>query len=60
MADLTLQQAAAELGMSPETLRWQIRNGKLKASKMGPIWTVTRRELERYRRDSRREKAGDS
>jgi excisionase family DNA binding protein len=51
MADLTLRQAAAELGVAEATLRWQVRNGKLKATKVGPVWTVTRREVERYRRD---------
>lgn len=54
MAELTLVEAAAELGMSPTTLRVQIRNGKLKARKVGPVWVVTRREVERYRRESRR------
>lgn len=50
MADMTLEQAGQELGLSPATLRSQIRYGKLKATKLGPIWTVTRREVERYRR----------
>lgn len=51
---MTLAEAAASLGVSPETLRWQVRNGKLKARKVGPIWTVTPKEVERYRRESRR------
>ena len=54
MPDLTLQEAAEELGVSASTLRWQVRNKKLKATKVGPVWTVTRREVERYRRESRR------
>lgn len=49
---MTLNEAAAVLGVSPDTLRWQIHNGKLKAKKVGPVWTVTPREVERYRRDS--------
>ena len=49
---MTLNEAAAALNLSPDTLRWQVRNGKLKARKVGPIWTVTPREVERYRRDS--------
>lgn len=53
---MTLADAAAHLGMSPDTLRWQIRNGKLRAKKIGPIWVVTEREVERYRRENRREK----
>ena len=51
---MTLKEAAILLGVSAETLRWQIHNGKLKASKHGPVWWVTRAEVERYRRESRR------
>jgi excisionase family DNA binding protein len=51
---MTLAEAAASLGVSPETLRWQIHNGKLTARKVGPIWTVTPKEVERYRRESKR------
>ena len=53
-AMLTLTEAAARLGCSPETLRWQVHNGKLKARKVGPIWTVTPKEVERYARENRR------
>jgi excisionase family DNA binding protein len=51
---LTLVQAAERLQMSPDTLRWQVRNGKLKARKVGPVWTVSEREVERYARENRR------
>lgn len=51
---LTLQEAARLLGVSPTTLRVQIRNGKLRARKVGPIWTLTPKEVERYRRESKR------
>ena len=51
---LTLNEAAERLGLSDSTLRWQIRNGKLKARKVGPVWTVSEREVERYRRESLR------
>lgn len=51
---MTLNEAAKVLGMDPGTLRVQVHNGKLKAKKVGPIWTVTPREVERYRRESRR------
>ena len=51
---LTLAEAATSLGLSAATLRWQIRNGKLRAKKVGPVWTVSEREVERYRRESRR------
>ena len=51
---MTLNEAAAILGLSPDTLRWQVRNGKLKARKVGRDWHVTPREVERYRRESLR------
>jgi len=46
---MTLNEAAAELGLETSTLRRQIGRGSLRARKVGPVWTVTRRELERYR-----------
>jgi len=55
---MTLAEAAQLLNLSPETLRWQIRNGKLRARKIGPLWTVTEREVERYRADNLRSTSG--
>ena len=46
---LTLAQAATRLGLSPSTLRVQIRNGKLRGRLIGKTWTVSEREVERYR-----------
>jgi len=51
---LTLTEAAGLLGLSPTTLRIQIRNGKLKARKLGRDWIVSRAEVDRYRRVSLR------
>lgn len=51
---MTLTEAARVLGMNPGTLRVQIHNGKLKARKVGPIWTVTPKEVKRYLEQSRR------
>lgn len=51
---LTLAKAAERLGVDPGTLRVQIHNGKLKARKIGPIWVVSEKEVERYRSVSRR------
>jgi hypothetical protein len=51
---LTLAVAATRLGIAHATLRWQIKNGKLRARKVGPIWTVSEREVERYARENRR------
>lgn len=51
---ITLSEAARSLGLAASTLRWQIKNGRLKAVKVGPVWTVTEREVERYRAEVRR------
>lgn len=51
---MTLKEAAAELGLTPDTLRQQIHVGKLKARKVGRDWHVTPKEVERYRREHRR------
>lgn len=52
---MTLTEAARALGLSAETLRWQVHNKKLRARKVGNLWTVTAEEVERYRRESKRE-----
>lgn len=52
--NLTLEEAAASLGVAASTLRVQLRNGKLRGKKVGPVWTLTPKEVERYRRESRR------
>lgn len=54
MADLTLAEAAAALDVAASTLRVQIRNGKLKGRKVGTVWTLTPREVERYRAQHKR------
>jgi excisionase family DNA binding protein len=46
---LTLAQAAERLGLSPTTLRQQIHNGRLRGRLVGKTWTVSEREVERYR-----------
>ena len=51
---MTLTEAARVLGVDPGTLRVQIHNGKLKGRKIGPIWTVTPSEVERYAKENRR------
>lgn len=51
---MTLAEAAAVLGVTAATLRQQIANGKLRARKVGRDWSVSRREVERYRAEHRR------
>jgi excisionase family DNA binding protein len=46
---LTLTEAASRLGLAASTLRGQIGKGKLKGRLVGKTWTVTEREVERYR-----------
>ena len=52
MREITLALAGALLGVSPATLRSQVRNGKLHAVLVGKTWVVTPREVERYRAES--------
>lgn len=52
MAILTLAEAGDRLGLSPSTLRNQVKNGRLRATLIGKTWVVTEREVERYRADS--------
>ena len=49
---MTTNEAAALLGLSPRTVRVQIRNGAIKAKKVGRDWSITPREVERYRAES--------
>jgi excisionase family DNA binding protein len=56
---MTLIEAAAILGVTPDTLRQQIANGKLRARKVGRDWTVTPKEVERYRKEHQREPHDD-
>lgn len=50
---MTLSEAAVELAVSADTLRQQALKVPqvLRAKKVGNQWTITRQELERYRRD---------
>jgi excisionase family DNA binding protein len=45
---LTLAEAAKQAGLSPSTLRVQIWNGRIKATKVGRDWVITRDELRAY------------
>lgn len=46
---MTLAQAAEQLGIDSSTLRRQAERGTLRARKVGPMWTVSEREVARYR-----------
>jgi excisionase family DNA binding protein len=45
---MTLVQAANACGLSPTTLRAQILNGRLEASKLGRDWIVSPKALQAY------------
>lgn len=49
MKSLTVTEAAASLGVARSTLLHQIKNGAIKANRVGPLWVITEREVERYR-----------
>lgn len=53
MKILTLAEAGIRLGLSASTLRNQVKRGKLRATLIGKTWTVTEREVERYRAEHR-------
>jgi excisionase family DNA binding protein len=42
---LTVDEAAAELGIAPRNLRTWILRGRLKARKVGPVWLIDRGDL---------------
>lgn len=45
---ITLADLADRLGVDTSTLRHQIANGRLAATKFGSVWGVTEREAARY------------
>lgn len=51
---MTLKEAAAVLGLTPDTLRQQIKNGALRARKFGRDWMVDPAEVDRYAKENRR------
>lgn len=57
---LSVIEAAHQLGISPGTLRTQIKLGVLKAEKHGRDWYLTPLEVQRYRdQHLRREQSGE-
>lgn len=54
MTVMTLPEAAKELGVAPSTLRHQIKNGKLRATKVARDWFIKVEEVDRYRRENRK------
>jgi excisionase family DNA binding protein len=55
---LTFGEAARQLGVTTNTLRAQVRRGRLLAWKSGQQWLLRRAEVERYRRESQHQNGG--
>ena len=53
VSPVTLTEAAEYLGMAPATLRHQIKNRRLEATKVGRDWMVSDEEIRRYAATSR-------
>lgn len=51
---MSITEAAKALGLSPKTLRQQIKNRKLRAHKMGRNWFVAADEVARYAAENQR------
>jgi excisionase family DNA binding protein len=47
--EITVRQAARYLGVTPEHTSHLIRDGRIAARKVGPIWIVSRDELRRIK-----------
>lgn len=54
MGAVTLIEAAALIGTTPDNLRGAIKRGSLKAVKHGRDWWIEPKEVERYRATNRR------
>lgn len=54
---MSLPEAAKALDLAPSTLRHQIKNGKLAATKVARDWFIKAEEVERYRREHRQGRA---
>lgn len=50
---MTTTEAADRLGLKPETIKDYCRQGTVAAEKIGPLWWITAREVERFRRERR-------
>ena len=57
---MTLREAAELLGVKPDTLRQAVHRGTLRAIKRGRDWTVSSRELARYKAGMRRPPEGEA
>ncbi len=50
---MSTREAAKYLGLAENTVRLYLYRGLMKATKIGPVWCVTRSECDRYNREKR-------
>jgi len=55
---LTVDQAAIKLSVHPKTVRQYIKNNQLKAQKIGKLWRIQEKDLNRFSGNTSEEKAG--
>ena len=48
---MTTTQAAEYLGLALDTVRQYVHRGVIRATKVGPIYLLTKAECDRYRRE---------
>ena len=58
-AYLTVPEVARKLALSEETIRRQVRSGRLKAEKIGNQWFIHEENLSGFTRTHRSQGAGD-
>jgi excisionase family DNA binding protein len=59
MADYyTAAQIAAALGLTADGVRWRIRQGRIRAERIGRDWLIARNELERLKVEGLRQRPG--
>ena len=49
----TCEQAAAELGMKPDTVRRYVHRGLIKTSMFGDVYVISNKDLQQFRRSRR-------
>lgn len=50
---MSTREAARYLGLAENTVRLYLYRGIMTATKIGPVWCVTRSECDRYKREKR-------
>ncbi len=46
---MTITEAAAELGLTTRALQLRVRNGEMRAERIGPILVIPKSEVERWK-----------